>query len=64
MRQEDDLYLEDWSAVSAELFAEKMPSVQNAGQSTSTLATTTTLSTLSCPAGCIYSWTTASSSSW
>ncbi|WP_160330449.1 thiocillin family RiPP [Sphaerimonospora mesophila] len=62
MHRQQDLYMEEWAAISTELFAEEMPTVQNAGNST--VATVSSASSASCPFGCVYSWGTASSSSW
>ena len=56
---DDELFVEDWSALETGLTAEVMPDVRNAGNST--VATVSTASTVSCPAGCVYSWSTASS---
>ncbi|KUJ49667.1 hypothetical protein ACZ90_67155 [Streptomyces albus subsp. albus] len=58
---DDELFVEDWSALREGLTMEVMPDARNAGGST--VATVGTASTISCPAGCVYSWGTASSGS-
>lgn len=59
--KEIDLYIEDWSAAAESLSVEPLPAGVNAGSST--VGTVSSVSTLSCPAGCVYSYTTASSAS-
>lgn len=56
---DDELFVEDWSALQNGLTVEVMPDVRNAGGST--VGTVSSASSASCPAGCVYSFTTASS---
>jgi hypothetical protein len=56
-----DLYLEDWTALGDDLHAESLPDV--AAPDGSTASTLSSVSSLSCPGGCVYSYTSASSAS-
>lgn len=56
-----DLYVEDWGDLTDQLSVEPMPELANAAGST--VGTLSSASTLSCPGGCVYTYTTASSAS-
>jgi hypothetical protein len=56
-----DLYVEDWSGQVDGLFAEVMP--LGYAPDGSTVATVSSVSSASCPFGCVYTWTSASSAS-